>query len=150
MDSVIVTLRGRASEPRLADLLSAAQIHRPPEQRAERGPSLAEDYRVRTDLELWGYEDAGALLGVAGIEPAHREGVMLRDLAVGEEVQGRGIGRALVHFVRERDPGRPLLGDTTAAAVGFYRRIGCEVTEEGLLPDGQRVYRFRLPPLSAT
>lgn len=150
MDSTIVTLRGRASEPRVADLLSSAQIHRPPEQRAERGPSIAEDYRVRADLELWGYEDARALLGIAGIEPAHCEGMMLRDLAVGEEAQGRGIGRALVHFVRERDPARSLLGDTTAAAVGFYRRIGCVITEQGSLPDGRAVYRFRLPPLSAT
>jgi GNAT superfamily N-acetyltransferase len=99
----IISLRGRELEPGVAQLLAIAQIHRPPDERDARGPIIAAAYASSKTNELWGYERAGALVALAGVDV--RGAVLwLSDLAVAPEVQRAGIGQRLVEFLREHYP----------------------------------------------
>lgn len=62
-------------------------------------------------------------------------------IAVAEDRQGEGIGRALVDFV-----GRPVVAETDDDAVEFYRRLGFEVSDAAPHPlyPGVRRYRCEL------
>src|SRR3954469_10098233 len=62
-----------------------------------------EPYMTRSDLvaeieagiEFWGVDDAGALLGIMGIQPV-RDVTLIRHAYVRSAHQGRGIGSALL------------------------------------------------------
>jgi N-acetylglutamate synthase-like GNAT family acetyltransferase len=148
---VIVSLRGQKPTERIIELLALAQIHRPPEQRIERGTTLAAEYERSPELELWGFEDGGALLGVAGVERLSPREVVLRDLAVHPTARRRGVGRALLASLRKNYPNAKISGFTLSSSAGFYQRCGFEVREDGALPSGDVRYAFlSLPRAPAT
>ena len=65
-------------------------------------------------VEFWGYEEAGRLAGVMGLQDV-RDVALVRHAYVATLVRGRGIGgRLLAHLVRRAT--RPLLVGTWAAA----------------------------------
>ncbi len=70
---------------------------------------------------------------------------MLHDLAVMGQTRRSGVGRQLIEFVAARYPDRLLFGDTVESALGFYRALGFEIREQGVLPSGEVMYRFSLP-----
>ena len=78
-------------------------------------------------VEFWGYEEAGRLAGVMGLQDV-RDVALVRHAYVATLVRGRGIGgRLLAHLVRRAT--RPLLVGTWAAAtwaIRFYERHGFE------------------------
>ena len=88
--------------------------------------SMAELRRdVAAGVELWGYEDDGALVGVMGIQPVH-DVDLVRHAYVLPGRQRGGIGAALIDHLRRRS-GRPMLVGTWAAAswaIAFYERHG--------------------------
>jgi GNAT superfamily N-acetyltransferase len=79
-------------------------------------------------VELWGYEDAGALDGVMGLQ---RLGPvdLIRHAYVRPRSQRRGVGGALLSHLRELCAGRMLVGTWADAvwAIAFYRRHGFEL-----------------------
>jgi len=103
---------------------------------------LKDPYMPREELEtdiaagvvFWGWEEAGKLLGVMGLQ--HIPDVsLMRHAYVRTEARGRGIGRALIERLK-RETGRPALVGTWAAAVWavrFYERNGFHLLprEEG-------------------
>ena len=92
-----------------------------------------EPYMSRSDLaaeiaagvEFWGWEDAGALVGVMGIQRV-RDVTLIRHAYVLPNHQGRGIGGALLDALVARTTGRLLVGTWAAAewAIRFYQRHG--------------------------
>jgi len=74
---------------------------------------------------FWGYEEAGALVGVMGIQQV-QDVTLVRHACVRSVSQKRGIGGHLLSHLQEL-AGRPMLIGTWAAAVWaihFYERHG--------------------------
>jgi GNAT superfamily N-acetyltransferase len=84
-------------------------------------------------IEFWGYEDAGALTGVMGIQHV-RDVTLIRHAYVRTSSQNQGIGAFLLSHLRELTH-RPILIGTWADAswaIRFYQRHGFRIvsTEE--------------------
>ena len=107
----------------------AAQAYRgviPPDCWHEPYMSEAElQTEMDAGVSFWGWEEAGVLNGVMGIQPVR--GVhLIRHAYVRHAHQGKGIGSALLRFLLEQEPGRILVGTWAAAewAIRFYQRHG--------------------------
>ena len=137
----VVPLRGREKEPQVVALLALSQGHLTPDEAEARAPFIAEEYAAEPSLRLWGYEDAGVVLGLIGVQ-AYLQSLRIRDLAVLPQLRRRGIGRALVQHVCREHAFGPIWGETLAAAVDFYRSCGFQVYEDGTMPHGRPRYRF--------
>ena len=94
-----------------------------------------EKLRVEMDsgIEFWGYEDAGALTGVMGIQSV-KDVTLIRHAYVRTSSQKQGIGAFLLSHLRELTH-RPILIGTWADAswaIRFYQRHGFRIvsTEE--------------------
>jgi GNAT superfamily N-acetyltransferase len=136
----IVSLRGREREPDVARLLGLAQVHRAPEDAAERGPAIAAEYAASANLHLSGYEVADKVVGLAGIEIIDTTRAVIRDLAVLPEARRGGVGRALIDDLRHKFDA--LEGDTLEPALAFYRACGFSLRADGFMPNGATRYRF--------
>jgi len=89
----------------------------------------AEELRGEIDagVEFWAWEEAGAVLGVMGIQNV-KDVTLIRHAYVRTADQGRGIGARLLANLRDRTA-RPLLIGTWADAVWairFYEKHGFE------------------------
>jgi len=85
------------------------------------------DAEIAAGVEFWGWEDAGRLVGIMGIQPV-RDVNLVRHAYVVPEAQGRGVGGALLEHLLGVAT-RPMLVGTWAAAtwaVRFYERHGFE------------------------
>jgi len=91
-------------------------------------PAAELDAEIAAGVEFWGYEDAGALHGVMGVQDVG-EVDLIRHAYVKPGTQGRGIGSALLEHLTALRGGRRILVGTWAAAewaIRFYRRHGFE------------------------
>jgi GNAT superfamily N-acetyltransferase len=111
---------------------AAAEAYRgviPPDRWHEPYMSLRElEVEIAAGVVFWGYDDAGELLGVMGIQRVH-DVELIRHAYVWPHSQRRGVGGALLgHLLRGRER-RVLVGTWAAAewAIEFYRRHGFEL-----------------------
>ena len=83
------------------------------------------DAEVGAGVVFWGYEAAGELVGVMGIQ-AVDDVDLIRHAYVLPESQGGGVGSALIEHLRPLSRGRMLVGTWAAAewAIRFYERHG--------------------------
>jgi GNAT superfamily N-acetyltransferase len=100
-----------------------------------------EPYMPRTELlaeidagvQFWGWDDAGALIGVMGIQKVD-DATLIRHAYVLSDHQSRGIGGALLAALVRQSSGKLLVGTWAAAewAIRFYQRHGFRLvpTEE--------------------
>ena len=86
------------------------------------------DGELASGVAFWGYESAGELIGVMGIQRVG-DADLIRHAYVRPGRQGGGIGGALLTHLRELTEGRMLVGTWAAAewAIAFYRRNGFEL-----------------------
>jgi len=92
-----------------------------------------EPYMTRSDLvaeiaggvEFWGWDDAGALVGVMGLQNV-REVTLIRHAYVRPSHQGHGVGGALLTRLAAQTAGPLLVGTWASAqwAIRFYERHG--------------------------
>ena len=77
---------------------------------------------------FWGYEEAGTLAGVMGIQPV-QDVTLIRHAYVRTGSQKRGIGAQLLAHLREIANGAVLIGTWTDAvwAIRFYERHGFQL-----------------------
>jgi GNAT superfamily N-acetyltransferase len=80
---------------------------------------------IAAGVEFWGWQEAGALIGVMGLQQV-RDVTLIRHAYVRTSHQGAGIGGALLKFLTGRATGRLLVGTWAAAewAIRFYQRHG--------------------------
>lgn len=80
---------------------------------------------IDAGVDFWGWEDAGALAGVMGIQHV-LDVTLIRHAYVRTAYQGRGIGGALLAFLTGQAAGSLLVGTWAAAewAILFYQRHG--------------------------
>jgi GNAT superfamily N-acetyltransferase len=88
-------------------------------------PANELDRDIAAGVVFWGYESAGMLVGVMGIQPV-RDVDLIRHAYVLPESQRLGVGGLLLEHLRSLSKRRMLVGTWAAAewAVGFYRRHG--------------------------
>jgi GNAT superfamily N-acetyltransferase len=95
-----------------------------------------EPYMKRSDLvaeiaagvEFSGFDDAGALVGVMGLQRV-RDVTLIRHAYVRPSEQGRGVGGALLTRLARQTAGPLLVGTWSAAdwAIRFYERHGFQL-----------------------
>jgi GNAT superfamily N-acetyltransferase len=80
---------------------------------------------IAAGIMFSGWEDAGALVGVMGLQPV-RDVTLIRHAYVRQAQQGRGIGAALLTALTRQTNGTLLVGTWADArwAIGFYERHG--------------------------
>jgi N-acetylglutamate synthase-like GNAT family acetyltransferase len=85
-------------------------------------------HEIDEGVVFWGYEDAGALLGVMGIQPV-QDVTLVRHAYVRTSSQKRGIGGHLLSHLRSLASGPILIGTWAAAvwAIRFYERHGFQM-----------------------
>jgi GNAT superfamily N-acetyltransferase len=86
------------------------------------------DREIAVGVIFWGYEEAGKLIGVMGLQPV-RDVDLVRHAYVLPDRQRHGIGAALLKHMRLRST-RPMLIGTWAAAswaIRFYQKQGFEL-----------------------
>jgi GNAT superfamily N-acetyltransferase len=83
---------------------------------------------IATGVVFWGHEQDGALLGVMGLQGV-RDVDLIRHAYVVPGIQRRGIGGALLGYLRRLGTRRMLVGTWAAAdwAIHFYERHGFEL-----------------------
>lgn len=93
---------------------------------------LAEELEKEKDDVLMGaFEDDERLLGCCLLTKMDQTTIRLRQMAVPNSMQGKGIGRALMIFAENiaRDQGyKRLTMHARKTALGFYQKLGYSVT----------------------
>jgi N-acetylglutamate synthase-like GNAT family acetyltransferase len=82
-------------------------------------------HEMAEGVVFWGYEDAGTLLGVMGLQQV-QDVTLIRHAYVRTSSQKRGIGGHLLSHLRELALGSVLIGTWADAvwAIRFYERYG--------------------------
>jgi N-acetylglutamate synthase-like GNAT family acetyltransferase len=85
-------------------------------------------HEIDEGVIFWGYEDAGMLVGVMGIQPI-QDVTLIRHAYVRTGSQKRGIGARLLAHLLEMANGPVLIGTWADAvwAIRFYERHGFQV-----------------------
>jgi GNAT superfamily N-acetyltransferase len=116
-----------------------ARIGKPP------GPML-DDYTTRVaDRQVWVLEDDGWIVGILVLEQ-ERHGLLLDNIAVLPQMQGRGFGRALIEFAEAETLRRGLNAihlythALMAENIALYWRIGYVETHRVNEKGYDRVY----------
>jgi GNAT superfamily N-acetyltransferase len=88
-------------------------------------PGKELDDEIAAGVKFWGYEEAGELVGVMGIQDVG-DLDLIRHAYVSPGLQGRGIGGRLLEHLTASATRRMLVGTWAAAewAIRFYRRHG--------------------------
>lgn len=92
----------------------------------------AELEKEKEDVLIGAFED-DRLLGCCLLSPMDASTIRLRQMAVPNNMQGKGIGRALMIFAENiaRDQGyRKLCMHARKTALGFYEKLGYSVIGE--------------------
>ena len=86
------------------------------------------DSEISAGVAFWAYESEGEVIGVMGIQPV-RDVDLIRHAYVRPGNQRRGIGAALISYIRSLSSRRMLVGTWAAAtwAIAFYQRHGFEL-----------------------
>jgi predicted GNAT family N-acyltransferase len=92
-----------------------------------------EDLEKEKDDILIGSFDDEKLLGCCLLTRVDSQTVRLRQMAVGRNLQGKGIGESIIRFAETlaRDQGyRKMTMHARATAIGFYERCGYTICSE--------------------
>jgi GNAT superfamily N-acetyltransferase len=86
------------------------------------------DSEIAAGVRFWGYEADGELVGAMGVQEV-RDVDLIRHAYVVPDMQGRGVGAALLQHLLGNSTRRVLVGTWAAAdwAIHFYRRHGFEL-----------------------
>ena len=98
-------------------------------------PYMSKDelrHEIGEGVSFWGYEEAGEIVGVMGIQPI-QDVTLIRHAYVRTAERNRGIGSKLLSYLREQTIQAVLIGTWADAvwAVRFYEKHGFRlVTKE--------------------
>ncbi|MCP3773026.1 GNAT family N-acetyltransferase [Paenibacillus sp. MZ04-78.2] len=133
---MLIDIKSRLDQPEIAELLEYSIF--PDPARLEQTLS---DYKRSEELELYGYEKDGNLLGLVGFRINPGRVMELRHIAVQPDYRGQGYGRGqILELIHLKGPAE-IVAETDEDTVDFYRNIGFEIVSLGENYSG--VERFR-------
>jgi GNAT superfamily N-acetyltransferase len=85
-------------------------------------------HEIEDGVAFWGYEAAGELLGIMGVQPVE-EVTLIRHAYICTRNQNQGIGSHLLSHLQKLTPGPILIGTWADAAwaIRFYEKHGFEI-----------------------
>ncbi len=101
-----------------------------------------EGYLSDPQVRIFACRRSGKTVGMAVVSMAKDAG-RLMGIAVTQPLRRQGIGAFLLRSLALAYAPLPLLAETDADAVGFYRSCGCTVTAFTEIYDGDPVTRYR-------
>jgi N-acetylglutamate synthase-like GNAT family acetyltransferase len=137
--------RADEADEMLAIINVAAKAYRgviPADRWSEPYMTRAElEREIAAGVEFIGYEEAGALVGVMGLQPV-RDVHLIRHAYVLPQHQGKGIGGSLLRHLGSNRQGSMLIGTWADAdwAVRFYQAHGFQLVPKERVPDLLRSY----------
>ena len=126
------------------EILAAYEIYqdcmyRPTEDRFRR---KMEGYLADPGVRIWACRRDASTVGLAVVATG-AETAELLGIAVARPLRRQGRGSCLLRSLALAVSPKPLLAETDADAVDFYRRCGCQITAFAETYDGQPVTRYR-------
>ena len=107
----------------------------------DRFGATLQGYKERDDWKLYGLEEDGELIGIAGFQAQADGAIELMHLAVKPEHRRKGYGRGVLLELLEQEKPSRVIAETDEEAVDFYRSVGFTVYSLGEKFPG--VERFR-------
>jgi len=82
------------------------------------------EFRSKKNWDLYGWIEDDEILGVCGVE-AHSDWVEIINIAVGQNIRKRGIGKAMITALQQKYK-MTITAETDDNAVEFYQKCGFE------------------------
>ncbi|MFD0698828.1 GNAT family N-acetyltransferase [Paenibacillus sp. GCM10027628] len=133
---MLVEVKSRLEETKIQELLGYSVFPDP-----ERLDSTIELYMNDSELQLFGYESEGVMVGIIGFRLNEAREMIITHLAVEPESRGVGFGRGIILEIIEEVKLVRIITETDEEAVEFYRNIGFVINSLGEQYPG--VERFR-------
>jgi len=115
-------IKDKLNNPAVLKLLVASAYNNSMENAYKR----AEEFRSHNNLSIYGWIEDEDVIGVCGFRVYHTDHVEILNIAVTENVRGRGIGSAMIHALQSEFL-LPVTAETDNDAVGFYRKVGFDI-----------------------
>lgn len=123
---LLINIKSRLDQPEVAELLEYSIFPDP-----ARLAQTLDDYKRSEELEMYGYEKDGKLIGLVGFRIDSERVMELRHIAVQPDYRGQGYGRGqILELIHLKNPAE-IVAETDEDAVDFYRNIGFEVVSLG-------------------
>ncbi|WP_307720661.1 GNAT family N-acetyltransferase [Paenibacillus validus] len=133
---MLTNLKTQLQEPAVRELLEYSIFPDP-----DLLEQVVGEYERSEELELYGYEEQGELVGIVGFTVSDRNEMEIKHLAVHPDARGRGYGRGqILELLALKKPAR-IVTETDEEAVNFYRNIGFTVIGLGEKYPGIERYR---------
>ena len=117
-----IDLSGRLDDPAVREIISYAVGYPTPEK-------LDAIMRLHRsgERDLVGIERDGQVVACLSYEGVSKTRIVIQHIAVSPDERRGGLGRALVKWLQDTNPGSELQADTDSDAIDFYRRCGFSV-----------------------
>ena len=129
----------------ISALVRAAYAKYVPRMETEPLPMTADYGKAVREEQVWVLEDGGEIVAVLGLVPG-ADHLLIENVAVAPEQQGRGLGRKLLAFAEKQALGQGLremrlyTAEAMSENVTLYSRIGYRETERKTVSEIPRVY----------
>lgn len=123
---MFVNIKSRLQEDKLNELLSYSVF---PDEAILL--QTIHDYQTNSELDIYGYEADGEIIGVLGIEIRDNQVIHIRHLSVDPNYRGLGYGRGLLMELLALKKPDQLIVETDEDAIDFYRSVGFTIVSLG-------------------
>lgn len=132
---MLTSIKHRIQEAPIVELLSYSVFPDPDTLEQE-----ISHYQESEQLELYGYEEKGKMIGIIGFT-TDSNSLVVKHISVDPGFRGQGYGRGLLLEVLDLKQPVLMIAETDEEAIDFYRNVGFVISSLGQTYPG--VERFR-------
>lgn len=133
---MLVDVKPRLRDGAVQELIGHAVFPDP-----ERLEQTIRTYEMNAGYELYGTEEDGSVIAIAGIVMDEENRLEIKHIAVQPDRRGEGLGRELVLALIELKNPQRIVAETDDEAVDFYRSIGFTIESLGETYPGTERFR---------
>ncbi|MDP5275306.1 GNAT family N-acetyltransferase [Chengkuizengella axinellae] len=131
----MINIKNRIEQPTIIELLAFCAG-----SSSDRVEQTVEDYKEQNELELYGFEAEGKVIGIIGYR-MHENQMELKHIAVSPEQRYKGIGSLMINAMMNLTKSDQVIAETDDDAVDFYRSSGFTIYSLGEKYPGVERYR---------